>query len=444
MLVLLVQSPLVSVSHERDFRIELDSHADTSVVGETTGLLIHDYNRPVRVHGYDESVGQAKNCKTVSAVVAYDHPATGETFFLVIHQAILIPGMTNILLSTMQMRDNGLKVNDEPKYTVLTPTEDHHAITVPDLEVYGEPFRIPLSLNGVVSYAPVRVPTAAEYENSDLGNRIELTCESIEWDPNSEHFGRQENAMIDAHGRLRERVVKRSNVHDIAAFHTIRQEHPPDNDFGRALSGNVMVRWEQDGVFIHQESDERAIKALCATKEVQALPVSERRSRTARIAHVRTFKALKTQRKKHSITPMFLAKRWNIGLAAAEKTLEVTTQNGVRTVLHPSLSRRFRTNDRQLRYRRLSHPMFTDTLEAKTTSWMRQSRYAQVFATRFHWVRAFPMKKKSDAHKALSLLVQRDGVPTELVMDGAREQIMGNFNKKWEYVFSKPSRTLHG
>jgi hypothetical protein len=31
----------------------------------------------------------------------------------------------------------------------------------------------------------------------------------------------------------------------------------------------------------------------------------------------------------------------------------VTTQRGVKQMIHPSLSVRFRTNDRQLRYRRL-------------------------------------------------------------------------------------------
>jgi hypothetical protein len=74
--------------------------------------------------------------------------------------------------------------------------------------------------------------------------------------------------------------------------------------------------------------------------------------------------------------------------------------------------------------------MFTDTLKASVVSWFRQNRYAQVFATRFGWVRVFPMKKKSQAHEALSLLVQRDGVPPVMIMDGAKEQIMGEFRRK--------------
>jgi hypothetical protein len=68
-----------------DQRTELDNNADTCVVGEDTALIIHDFERPVRVFGYDDDVGPASNCKTVSAVVAYDHPETGEVYMIVIH-----------------------------------------------------------------------------------------------------------------------------------------------------------------------------------------------------------------------------------------------------------------------------------------------------------------------------------------------------------------------
>ena len=57
-----------------------------------------------------------------------------------------------------------------------------------------------------------------------------------------------------------------------------------------------------------------------------------------------------------------LAAKWDIGLKKAARTIEKTTQRGMRTVLHPSLLRRFRTNDRQMHYRRLSVELFTDTL----------------------------------------------------------------------------------
>ena len=132
-------------------RTELDSHADTCVVGEGTALVFQDFEQPVQVHGYDEAVGPASNCKTVSAVFAYVHPETGLTYMLIIHQAILIPSMKVNLLCPMQLHDNDLRCNDEPKYMVLTPTEDHHAITIP-MGKDEDPLCIPLALKGVTSY----------------------------------------------------------------------------------------------------------------------------------------------------------------------------------------------------------------------------------------------------------------------------------------------------
>ncbi len=54
--------------------LELDSHADTCVLG-CGALIILDYNRPVSIVGYDESLG-SKTYQTVSGVVAYDDPQT--------------------------------------------------------------------------------------------------------------------------------------------------------------------------------------------------------------------------------------------------------------------------------------------------------------------------------------------------------------------------------
>ena len=89
-------------------RTELDSHADTCVFGKDTALITQDFDQPVKVLGYDGAIGEKESCRTGTAVVAYDHPATGEVFYLHFHQAILIPRMTNNLISPMQLRDNDI------------------------------------------------------------------------------------------------------------------------------------------------------------------------------------------------------------------------------------------------------------------------------------------------------------------------------------------------
>ncbi len=41
------------------------------------------------------------------------------------------------------------------------------------------------------------------------------------------------------------------------------------------------------------------------------------------------------------------------------------------------------------------------------------------------------MAKKSQAHEGLSLLLQREGAPHTMIMDGAKEQVMRMFRRKY-------------
>ena len=100
------------------------------MVGTKTALLIHDYDRPIQVPGYDEGVGEMEACRTVSSVIAYDHLESGDTYMLVLHQAILIPQMKNNLLCPLQVKDNDVRFNDKPNFMVPTPTDNHHAIVI--------------------------------------------------------------------------------------------------------------------------------------------------------------------------------------------------------------------------------------------------------------------------------------------------------------------------
>jgi hypothetical protein len=124
-----------------------------------------------------------------------------------------------------------------------------------------------------------------------------------------------------------------------------------------------------------------------------------------------------------------LAKNFGIGIEAAKRTRLVTTQRGGKRMKHPSLSVRFRTNDRQLIYRRLPVTCFTDTMFSNSKS-RQGNKAAQVFCTANGWTRAFPVAKENDAHEALSLLFHWDGVPNVMVMYGAKAQLQGDFRRK--------------
>jgi hypothetical protein len=98
-------------------------------------------------------------------------------------------------------------------------------------------------------------------------------------------------------------------------------------------------------------------------------------------------------------------------------------------MIHPSLTKRYKTNDRKVRYRCLPVTMCTNTMYSTILS-RQQNKAAQIFTTYFGFVRAFPMKTESEAHEDLSLLLHRDGVPNVLVMDGSKAQVEGGFRSK--------------
>jgi hypothetical protein len=129
-------------------------------------------------------------------------------------------------------------------------------------------------------------------------------------------------------------------------------------------------------------------------------------------------------RDKAGVDAATLANNWGIGLEAAKRTRLVTTQRGIRRMIHPSLTKRYKTNDRQLRYRHFPITMYTDTMYSTILS-RQNNKAAQIFCTAFGFVREIPLEKEKEAHEALSLLFHRDGVSNVMVMDGAKAQVEG-------------------
>ena len=365
----------------KESTMELDTHADTTVLGKSC-LLIQDFDRTVSVSGWDTTTG-ARDCPTVTGVVAYDHPYTGQTYMLVFHQAIYLESMENHLVCPMQCRVAGVTIHDCPKLFVKDPTEESHAIVI-DADPYQpeEKLIIPLQLQGVSSVFQVRTPSWAEFEDDDIP-RIEMTAQAPEWDPQTSDWAKQEASMTDFRGHIHE-------LDDVVAR-------------GRSLINSVSVSHLQ----LDPTDDEHFADSL------------QRQVRVCRA---------KTSRGWRLIDGDKLAEKWMVSPEIARNTLARTTRRGIRTTGNSTLSRRFSTNDRHMRYKQIPHDMFTDTLKASVKSRMGDV-YAQVFCTGFRWSRAFPMAKKSNAADALDLLLHREGAPKALIMDGSKEQTLGRFRK---------------
>jgi hypothetical protein len=101
--------------------------------------------------------------------------------------------------------------------------------------------------------------------------------------------------------------------------------------------------------------------------------------------------------KPKGVDPSHLSKIWKIDLKTAERTLEVVSQSSKRTD-DPKLSRNYGTNDRMLRYKRISEYFFMDTFFAtkKAGKSSRGHTCCQLFVTDKGFVYAVPMKSKAE------------------------------------------------
>ena len=132
-------------------------------------------------------------------------------------------------------------------------------------------------------------------------------AESPEWDPHATWFQEQESVMTDSTGNICDRPVDWSTKRLVATVCSVSsQASQPDSDFGLALEWMVQVK-----SFVVVASEH---------------------------AYIKLVKVMKSSKRGQPISAMQLAKNWGVGFAVAEKTLAVTTQKGVCTMLHPTLS----------------------------------------------------------------------------------------------------------
>jgi hypothetical protein len=165
--------------------------------------------------------------------------------------------------------------------------------------------RLPLSLDGVISYLPVRKPSAEEFRNF---HKLNLTYESPIWDPYSTDFSRQEEKFTDSKGAL----VTRNSAHANIQIVTTR-----DSTVSMVLSSVSMLL--EDKHLIDDESMRDPFGSLDDSS-----PLSLQFSCIVSVAQSSNYR--------YKVTPEELAKQWNIGLLTAKRTLLATTQRGVKDI----------------------------------------------------------------------------------------------------------------
>lgn len=175
-------------------RTQLDSHANMPVVGQHA-YVISDTGKVAEVNAFTPDY-EPLRVPIVDAAVRYDCPYGGESYILVIRNALHVPAMRNNLLPPFMMREAGIQVNEVPKMQQSNPSVDDHSICFPETS-----FRIPLLLWGTFSYFPTSKPTATLMKESE---EVYMLTPS-RWNPHCDSYATNEENMLDWEGNMVEK-----------------------------------------------------------------------------------------------------------------------------------------------------------------------------------------------------------------------------------------------
>jgi hypothetical protein len=418
-------------------RSELDSHANMMVLGRNS-FIFESTNRSCNVKPFSSELGIAENVPIVDGAIAYDDEYTGETYILIMRNALYIPSMHINLLPPFIMRAGGVIVNDIPKIHCKNPSSSDHSISF-----HNSPLCIPLKLSGTFSYFNHRVPTSEELQGCD---KLFITPDSTIWNPHCPSFSHNENSMLDYNGNMAETDRR---------LHLLME---PDHFSDYELSAISVDQWcsqVEDNLNSNHNSDDFVSSDDCKDQCVAdlAIALSEKAEISKFCASIgsctigqvdpindifesdidtayddldnifsktispSTDICSTTASQPSGVSSKTLSKLWCINEKLATKAIDQTTQLN-RQSADNSLSRNFSTNDRMLRYRRINSTFFTDTLfvtdKARST---RNFKACQLFVSDKGYIAAYPMERVSDFEKSLHLFCKDVGVPLTLVAD---------------------------
>ena len=208
------------------------------------------------------------------ALIVYDCDTTGKSHLLMINNALLVLSLTCCLINPFIMWIAGLHVNGCPKFLTPLPTESNHSIYFLD-----EDLRIPLTLEGIISYIPCQSPLPDEILDSD--SFLPLTPRSNTWDPHVSTYSSQEESMMNYQGEVK---------------------NPPRRQF---IVSKILSRTMDPTTFVHD-----LVSSVC-----------DNSFSSHHVAAVKSVNGVDT-----GLDPVTLSKTWNIGLETAKRTIQQTTR----------------------------------------------------------------------------------------------------------------------
>ena len=381
----------------------------------------------VTVYPFSDNLPAVKEVPIATVLTIWESPDTGEVWALIVHEALYFGDrLQGSLLCPNQLRAAGNLVHDVP---TQFDSSSRHSIVVPNQ------LEMPIELHGVISHLRTRQPTNDEIQRYQAGllQSVELTA-NLPWEPYSPKFAETEQAA--------------KAITSVAAVTvTIPRVHVVDDTLGsegnapypqrptildeRCLA--IATRVARSNDFIEFSDSELATRLIAAINVesdcvcCDGLEYSDNPLCEVVPDEDRRISGLSTHDRGPVLTKEILSKRWGIGLDTAHRTITVTTQNGIRRVLHP-VERRYRTRQAHLRFPTLNTRLYTDTMFSAVSS-LRGNKCAQVFTNGISYDLFYPLKKEAMAVDALNEVIRTVGVPKELVSDGACAELHGRFAK---------------
>ena len=149
--------------------------------------------------------------------------------------------------------------------------------------------------------------------------------------------------------------------------------------------------------------------------------------------HDNTYSSIQaiSSNKQHTMTPEVLSQMWNIGLGTAIRTLKASTHKCIRTT--GMLSRRYKTDKSQLRYKQLNKQFgtfYVDYLKVGSKS-IRGFIGGTVYTNKLGFKMFFPCADEQSTTTASTMktFIEMVGLPSSLHSDGHNNFTQGAFKK---------------
>ena len=269
-------------------RIELDSHADTIVLGSNC-VVLHHTGKVCEVSPYSDDYEAIKNVPVVCGATLWTDTVDNQEYILVFNESLWMgDSLTHSLINPNQLHVFGTDIQDNPfSNERLSIQQAFHDIS------------IPLQTLGTIIYANTRAPT-----DQQLGQHPHIVLSSdADWDP---HHVRSPSHAVEEESR--------STINTIQ----MRQEY--------CVEPSLVYTIDDPARF--------------AERLISSVQIHDPNMDKADVPSAQTFH---TKERKTTVTAADLSERWFIGLAQAEKTIRATTQKLLRSEILP-LVRRYRVN----------------------------------------------------------------------------------------------------